>query len=44
LLGSAELTQLYQRALEKLGRGSTALDPDAAVRGLSRLAQHLPRE
>jgi len=44
LLGSPELTQLYQRALEQLERRSTTLDPDAAVRGLSRLAQHLPGE
>jgi 2-dehydro-3-deoxygalactonokinase len=44
LLGSPELEQLYRRALEQLGRPSVALDPDAAVRGLVRLARSLPRE
>jgi 2-dehydro-3-deoxygalactonokinase len=43
LLGSPELEQLYRRALEQLGRPSVSLDPDAAVRGLIRLARGLPR-
>jgi 2-dehydro-3-deoxygalactonokinase len=42
LLGAPELAQLYQRALERFDRRSVTLDPDAAVRGLSRLAQHPP--
>ena len=44
LLGSPELTQLYQRALEQLDRSSVTLDADAVVGGLSRLAQDLPEE
>jgi 2-dehydro-3-deoxygalactonokinase len=44
LLGSPELERLYRRALEHLGRRSVSLDPDAAVRGLIRLARGLPRE
>jgi len=44
LLGSPELERLYRRALEQLGRPSVSLDPDAAVRGLIRLARGLPRE
>jgi 2-dehydro-3-deoxygalactonokinase len=44
LLGSTDLEELYRRALEQLGRASVALDPDAAVRGLIRLARGLPRE
>jgi 2-dehydro-3-deoxygalactonokinase len=42
LLGAPELARLYQRALERLGRRGVLLDPDAAVRGLSRLAAYLP--
>lgn len=44
LLGSPELAQLYQRALEQLGRRSIPLDPDSAVRGLIRLAAPLSLE
>jgi 2-dehydro-3-deoxygalactonokinase len=43
LLGSSELAALYQRALKQLGRACIALDPDAVVRGLFRLASRLPR-
>jgi len=41
LLGAPELAQLYQRALEQFDRRGVPLDPDSAVRGLSRLARHL---
>jgi 2-dehydro-3-deoxygalactonokinase len=43
LLGAAPLVELYQRALASMGRDGIALDPDAAVRGLQRLARDLPR-
>jgi 2-dehydro-3-deoxygalactonokinase len=43
LLGAPELERLYRRALEQFGRPSVTLDPDAAVRGLIRLARNLPR-
>ncbi|MFN0178867.1 MAG: 2-dehydro-3-deoxygalactonokinase [Gemmatimonadales bacterium] len=42
LLGAAPLTDLYRQGLASLGRPAEVLDPDAAARGLSRLARHLP--
>jgi 2-dehydro-3-deoxygalactonokinase len=42
LIGSPELVQLYRQALELCGCAGRTLDPDAVVRGLARLADHLP--
>jgi 2-dehydro-3-deoxygalactonokinase len=43
LLGASELVQLYRQALASFGCTGRTLDPDSAVRGLARLAEHLPR-
>jgi 2-dehydro-3-deoxygalactonokinase len=42
LLGDPELVELYRQGLELFGCAGRALDPDSAVRGLARLADHLP--
>ncbi len=42
LLGAAALESMYVQALEHFGRRAVQLDADAAVRGLARLARHLP--
>jgi 2-dehydro-3-deoxygalactonokinase len=42
LLGAAALEGVYAQALEHFGHSAVKLDADAAVRGLWRLAQHLP--
>jgi 2-dehydro-3-deoxygalactonokinase len=42
LLGAPTLAAAYHQALQHCGRHSVTLDADAAVRGLVRLARHLP--
>jgi 2-dehydro-3-deoxygalactonokinase len=42
LLGAQALEAAYRQALEHSGRRAVTLDADAAVRGLARLARHLP--
>ena len=39
LLGAAPLTDHYRQGLESIGRPASVLDPDAAARGLERLAR-----
>jgi 2-dehydro-3-deoxygalactonokinase len=42
LLGAQALETAYRQALEHFGQRAVTLDADAAVRGLERLATHLP--
>lgn len=42
VLGNHALNALYAMALERSGRRVIALDPDAALRGLIRLAERIP--
>jgi len=44
VLGTQELAMLYTHALRLFGYSPHALDPDAVVRGLFRLAERVPQE